>query len=136
MSIAFIPITEDNPLYGEKIIKDKWTSFLNDFHSSITSEFDFSINQNEFNMIVENCLNDIYFSSSSQKDEVEKTEVEKRSKKEDKKKLEKEDKKESKKEEKEVLRCVQILKNNEQCKGKQVKGGEYCTRHSKKEEEE
>jgi hypothetical protein len=123
MSIAFIPITEDNPLYNEKLIKDKWENFLAQFSSSFFEEFDVEIEQNEFNSIVEGCLNKIYLSSSSNKNEVEK--------KEEKKKEEK--KVEKKKEER--LRCVQILRNNEQCKGKQVNGGQYCTRHTPKKEE-
>ncbi len=141
MSIAFIPITKDNPLYNEKIIRDKWDTFLTKFSNAISDEFDIEIDQDDFNIIVENCLNKIYVpssttTSSSSLEVKEVKTVEKEVKTVEKKEVKTVEKKEEKKkkEKEERLRCVQILKNNEQCKGKQVKGGQYCTRHSPKEE--
>jgi hypothetical protein len=139
MSIAFIPITKDNPLYNEKIIRDKWDTFLTKFSNAISDEFDIEIDQDDFNIIVENCLNKIYVpssttsSSSLEVKEVKTVEKEVKTVEKQVKTVEKKEEK-KKKEKEERLRCVQILKNNEQCKGKQVKGGQYCTRHSPKEE--
>ena len=87
-----------------------------------------SKNENEENENEEN---------EEEEEKIKETKVKKEVKKEEKikeTKVKKVIKKEVKKEER--PRCNQILKNNEQCKGKSVKNSEFCTRHTPKEEKE
>jgi hypothetical protein len=154
MSIAFIPITAKSNLYNEEAVNKKWYSFLNNLSKSIESTSNIKINQDEFNSIFEKTLLKHYSIPSSFspiKKEIKKEEKkeinseenneensdeneEEIKKTETKSKIKKVESKETKKKKEEKPRCKQILKNNEQCKGKSTKGGEYCTRHTQKEE--
>ena len=146
MSIAFIPITAKSNLYNEEVVNNKWNSFLTNLSKSIECTTNININQDEFNSIIEKTLLKHYSIPSTStpiKKEVKKEEKNDSSsedEEEEKKiksntKIKKVEQKESKKKTEEKPRCKQILKNNEQCKGKSTKGGEYCTRHTPKKEE-
>ncbi len=160
MSIAFIPITAKSNLYNEEIVNTKWNSFLTNLSKNIETVSNIKINQNDFNSLVENALLKHYAISSStsikntnssnslnskekkdEKDNKEEDNNEEDDKEEEvkvEKKVEKikesKSKKEVKKVKEEKPRCSQILKNNEQCKGKSVKNSQFCTRHTPKEE--
>ncbi len=159
MSIAFIPITAKSNLYNEEVVTNKWNSFLTNLSKNIENVSNIKINQNEFNSIIENTLLKHYSTPSSSsstpiknnsvkiieqkklsnnkdedEDEDENEDKDKEEKKIKETKVKKEVKKVVKKEER--PRCSQILKNNEQCKGKSVKSSNFCTRHTPKEEQE
>ena len=162
MSIAFIPIIAKSNLYNEEAVNKKWTTFLNSLSKNLQSTANIDINQNEFNSIIEKTLLKHYSIPSTstpikkeiKKEENEDEDVNESKNNEEEKDNEEEEilnktklknksninikkigQKESKKKTEEKPRCKQILKNNEQCKGKTTKGGDFCTRHTPKEEE-
>ncbi len=165
MSIAFIPIIAKSNLYNEEAVTKKWTTFLNSLSKSLESSTNININQNEFNSIIEKTLlkhysipsistpikkeekkeekkedktkNDKDNEESEDDKDKEKEEISNKTKSTPKSstKVKKIESKESKKKTEEKPRCKQILKNNEQCKGKSTRGTEFCTRHIPKKEE-
>ena len=127
MSIAFLPVTNsDSSIYNEMNIKEKWNTFLESFANSLGEISNEEIDIELLNKIVERSILKHYSIENKSGDD-DKSEIE-----DEKKEVKKERKKREVKKKEVKERCKHILTNNEQCKSKQIKDSEFCSRHTEK----
>lgn len=140
MSITFIPISTSNNCFNEEVVSKKWTQFIQQLSESLSESLETDINKNDLESIINTSLEKHYslqnISTVIKKEEPIKHKVDNvtsEAKTVAKRGRKKKSETETKTTSKEVKKCMQILKNNNQCKSNAINGLNYCSRHSQKE---